>query len=441
MKLKNALMLATLLAIPGSGASAAASSEQPAFSSVLTAPDDVALNVQFARSEARAGRLLSAAAALERVLLSHDNLVDVRLFYIAVLCRLDDIQGAAAQLKLLDASVLTTVQKSEAGHYRRLVSARGPAGRPAPRAGGFLSAGIDFDSNALNMLVNRFDAVTSFPARSGSGNALGGEVHLVVPVDDAGTLALFGTASGYNHAKLTHNGYHFSQIEGQIGAEYTARDHILRTGVVGRRYEAFGARYLDEVGGFASARWIQTPATTWTASLEGVDQSFNEPSLSQLAQFHIISGVRDGSRYVASVDVSHFLSGWSAIGAGVSYEIKSASYKPFAYSALGVGAHWEATLDKGVYVNLNSRIRQFEFDQTDAFFTGVKRKTTRADARLAIGAPLSAFSSEGRTGDFRDDVSLEAAVRYNSRDEKPPLADFDDWGGDLKLVWRFGNRN
>src|SRR5690606_30218498 len=81
-------------------------------------------NLQFAIAEANAGNLLSASAALERILLAQPGASDVRLFYAAVLIRLDDLQAAENQLDELDETKLSQVQRQEARRYRGIIANR-----------------------------------------------------------------------------------------------------------------------------------------------------------------------------------------------------------------------------------------------------------------------------------------------------------------------------
>ena len=90
----------------------------------MAAPDDLALNLAFARSEANAGELLSAAGALERILLAQPNAHQARLFYAAVLYRLGDYQGARQQLNQLDNVELTPLQRAEKERYERSIAKR-----------------------------------------------------------------------------------------------------------------------------------------------------------------------------------------------------------------------------------------------------------------------------------------------------------------------------
>ena len=76
----------------------------------------------------------------------------------------------------------------------------------------------------------------------------------------------------------------------------------------------------------------------------------------------------------------------------------------------------------------------FNFDT----FEPTRREDQRTYARAALGAPISAFSREGATGDIREDLKIEGAVNYTGRETEPPLADFEGWGAELRLIWRFG---
>ena len=88
------------------------------FDAVLAAPDDIELNLEYARRAADAGDLNGAAGALERVLIADPNRHGTRLLYAVVLFRLDDLQGARDQLDLLEPVALTPLQRAEAARYR-----------------------------------------------------------------------------------------------------------------------------------------------------------------------------------------------------------------------------------------------------------------------------------------------------------------------------------
>ena len=107
------------------------------FEAVLAAPDDIDLNLDFARRAADAGDFNGAAGALERVLIADPNRHGARLMYAAVLYRLDDLQGARDQLDLLEPVTLTPLQRAEATRYRARAARAMPgrrSRRPSPPA-------------------------------------------------------------------------------------------------------------------------------------------------------------------------------------------------------------------------------------------------------------------------------------------------------------------
>jgi len=83
------------------------------YAQVMQNPDDPALNAAYARTQIRKGDLLGASTTLERILLSHPEIVDIRLLYAVVLYRLDDPTTALAQLQALDPATLTPAQRAQ----------------------------------------------------------------------------------------------------------------------------------------------------------------------------------------------------------------------------------------------------------------------------------------------------------------------------------------
>jgi hypothetical protein len=67
------------------------------FDAVMAAPDDVELNIAYARAEASQGNLSAAASAMERVLILEPNRHADRLFYAVLLFRLGDYDGARVE--------------------------------------------------------------------------------------------------------------------------------------------------------------------------------------------------------------------------------------------------------------------------------------------------------------------------------------------------------
>jgi len=183
-----------------------------------------------------------------------------------------------------------------------------------------------------------------------------------------------------------------------------------------------------------------TNTTTLSLRAEAVSQEYEEPGIDALSV--ILGGDRDGNRYSAGVSVSHRITSRTTFDASLGYEIKSAGYGPFGYEGPRLGLSLDQRFDKGVYVFATGSARWIEYDEADALFLGgATREDVRTFARLSLGAPLSAFTARGATGDIRETVVVEGAMNYSSRGSSSPLADFDGWGAELRLIWRFGARD
>ena len=207
-----------------------------------------------------------------------------------------------------------------------------------------------------------------------------------------------------------------------------------------RHVRLMGEPQLTEAGVRGDMRWRVTNATTLNLRGEAVSQDYDEPAVDALVG--LLGGDRDGQRYSAGIGVQHRITSRTTVDVSLDYEIKSAGYGPFGYAGPRLGLSIDQRFDKGVYVLAGASTRWIEYDEADAVFLGgATRDDVRTHARLALGAPLSAFTARGATGDVRENVTLEGALNYSRRESSPPLAGFDGWGADLRLIWRFGGRN
>jgi hypothetical protein len=103
-------------------------------------------------------------------------------------------------------------------------------------------------------------------------------------------------------------------------------------------------------------------------------------------------------------------------------------------------ANYHALLGRGSYFDLQGGLRYVVYDFPDfVFLGGTKRHDLRTDARAALGAPLSAFAEEGATGDVRENLIAEAAVSFAERTSRFPILPFHSVGGEVRLVWKFGD--
>jgi hypothetical protein len=406
------------------------------FSAILAAPDDESLNLSYAREQARLGNLSLAASALERILISAPNRHSVRLFHAVVLYRLGDLQGARDELRRLEAVELTALQRAEANSYARRIE----LGQARRSFSGSLSAGFAYENDAAGAYFTAFELVGAPPPEEGVSS----EVSLVLEGRaDIGTSQVwevYGTGLLYDHSAVSGAAIDFQRAGLEVGLARTTRLSRSRIAGLVRHVRLMGEPQLTEAGVGGDSRWRVTNATTLSLRAEAVSQDYDEPGIDALSD--LLGGDRDGERYSAGVGVNHRFTSRTTVDASLGYEVKSAGYGPFGYAGPRLGLSIDQRFDKGVYVFANASARWIEYDEADTVFLGgATRDDVRTHARIALGAPLSAFSARGATGDIRENVTLEGAVNYSRRESSLPLADFDGWGAELRLIWRFGERN
>ena len=430
---RKASLALTLAVALGAGVTTAGAQD---FEAVLAAPDDETLNLAYAQAQARSGNLAIAASTLERILILQPNRHSVRLFYAVVLFRLGDLQNARDELRRLEAVQLTPPQRAEAQSYSRRID----QSSAIRSLSGSLNAGVVYENDAAGAYFTAFDLTGAPPPQDGMSS----EVTLVLDgradIGAGQTWQIYGTGLLYDHAALSGAAIDFQRAGLEVGLTRTTRLTSSRLGTVLRHVRLMGEPQLTEAGVRGDSRWRVTNATTLSLRAEAVSQDYDEPGIDALSG--ILGGDRDGSRYSVGAGISHRFTSRTTFGANLDYEVKSAGYGPFGYAGPRLGLSLDQRFDKGVYVFASGSARWIEYDEADAIFLGgATREDIRTQARVALGAPLSAFTSRGATGDVRENVTLEGAVNYSRHGSSPPLADFDGWGAELRLIWRFGTRD
>lgn len=425
------------IVLAGTGGALAASDASPTFDQILQAPDDVNLNLAYAKAEANNGHLLAAAAALERILMARPNAVSVRLLYIAVLYRLDDLPGARAQLNLLGGSNLTPLQQAELEKYRRRVN----GGSKGTRITGNLAAGFAYDSDAQGALLTQFDnLLLTTPRQEGTALVVSGKVEGSVQLGTVHDLAAYGSLAGYSRTETSGPDDQLQDIDAEIGLTSTDLMKSWKVGAVVHHYRLFGDPYLTEIGAREQMSWRPNTATTLSGSFEIVHQDFDEPLVDALAP--LTGGTHDGWDMSLQGNLAYRLDANSTISAALGYERKTASYRPFSYDAPFVQGGFHALLGRGTYLDVLGNFRWVNYRDVDRFFLfplAKAREDTSFYARAAFGVPLSAFTAAGATGDALEDIALEAALTYSDRNRPLPLADYHSTGAELRVVWHFGD--
>ncbi|MES2441507.1 MAG: hypothetical protein V4574_01640 [Pseudomonadota bacterium] len=130
MAVRNRVLLAALAACAACAAPAAYAQTDPLseLDRQIAASQDTDEGIALARSQLADGELTSAAGTLERVLMNDPHADAALLLHASLLCRLDDVPGARAELAEMRAVTIST------SGWAEVTAACGPLPRPGGRA-------------------------------------------------------------------------------------------------------------------------------------------------------------------------------------------------------------------------------------------------------------------------------------------------------------------
>lgn len=124
-------------------AGVADSADDVTYQDVLQRPNDIDLNIRYARQQMAAGNLAAAASALERILINVPDAHRVRLLYGILLYRLDQMGEALQELEAVDPEYLSPENRQKLARFRR----RAERAQQQVRGDVGVTAGVHFDSN------------------------------------------------------------------------------------------------------------------------------------------------------------------------------------------------------------------------------------------------------------------------------------------------------
>ena len=388
-----------------------------------------------ARQQAQSGDITGATATLERVLLTHQDAHDVRIFYAGLLCQLDDPQGARVEVTKLDKQAIDDKDWNAANAACGGALIRPAAAQPASPTGfaGEAYVGLAYDGDALGPLITQLDLPgVATPTQSGLGLIAGVRGAYKSPAYfDTGGLYAGGSIRGKRSVDGPAQKYMLADIrlgygrQSSGGRQSNGSDYAV--GVVLRHSSLFGNAYVTEYGGQAELGFKTKGDNRIALRGEAVYQDYAKLGPGKQGQ---------GWRFDLSASFEKPLSETSFITTGAAVELKEGKVKEASYTGARIFAAYRGTVgDKGHYFNLSSTLRRIDFKDRPPV---LDRKDTRFFARGAYGLPL------GKSG-----VKLEGAVSYTSRsitnratvNPAPPfpkkLADYGSFGAEVRLLWKF----
>lgn len=357
------------------------------------------------------GDLTGAAATLERALIDHGGAASIRVRYAALLCRLDDPQRARLQL----AQIKGDRSEAQAACGNVQLGATEEAPRSNSWIRGQLAAGLAYDTNAAGALTAQFDIPGgTLPKEDGVAFVASGSLDARFALSD--NVFFYGGLDAVTRNHLGGPDYDYQVGTLNAGFGYRGSRFEVSAGGILRHAIVSGDSYVTEYGGEAQAVLLVGETARFKLRGEILGQDYRN-------NFFLFS--RDGTRYDVALDFGAGAADRFSYVVGGAWERKTAETDELGYKGFRLYAAARAPLSEKVYGTIGANYRHMNYD--DALF-GPDIVEDRFFGRAGIGYRLT------------PQLAVEGAATYTKRDYNPGslLRDFDNVGGELRLVFSFG---
>lgn len=427
---RTILLCSALLApglAPGMTFAGPAVSVEPTYADVMARPDDPALNMAYAMRLVREGHLNSAAATLERVLLSHPEADDVRVTYMIVLYRLDDLAGAKREADVLKGRKLSGPLAAEYARYaERIVAIAKPT-----RFSAYLGSGVRVDSNVTtttdeNGLKPRDGDVAyvsmagiAVEHRPGSG-----------PID-----AVFAQLNLGSRLNADHSEYNLWTGAAEAGLEKRFGGLVLRVSGFANLAAIDRDLFSRDVGARAQLSYEINGQLKAVGGIEGAYTTYSDIDIAANETKHDGGRVRVTGGFVfQATDQHQFL-------VQIGRTEKDAVDDAYAYTSTDIEAKWLGTFVGGQYMSAGIRLAAVDYDGYDTEYETVRQDDVLR-ARVSYGLPvrtLGGWMGIDTSGAFFNfgDLVLQTSIDYVDQDSNVGDFSYSNLGADVMLTRRF----
>lgn len=415
-----------------------------AFERILAAPEDVDLNLAYARERIAAGDLKEGAAAIERILLQRPELHEVRVLYGLVLYRMGMYDRARFELeKALESDMLSQTVRAEAEAYLARINRE----QRLTRGSLTVSVGVEYDRNRnqspssgqiLFSIPNASANPTSFFTTVLDADPRNGDVAWIASVSgrltrDLGSQdghTLHAEAGYYRSDKVEVDNLDLDAINLALGGTWNWGRFSVTPRFRGSQIWLEGKDYLRAYGGELEILMRVRPDLRAYLVFRGEDEDFRATPNFQSAP------LRTGRRLSARPGVAWNFSPTMALRAEGLIMDKKGQAGFESYERYGAFAQHSWLLGRGAFSLIGGWAEKSEYDSLDPFIGPIVRDEWLYRARVSIGAPLS-FFAPGLSGGIGD-INLIAQYEYETVDSNIINFDYDTHKVSLLLSKRFG---
>ncbi len=399
------------------------------FEQILSAPENVQLNIDYARQQIAAGDLKEAGATLERILLLNPTYYDVRVLYGLVLYRLGLYDRARYELELaLESGELPGPLAAEAETYLKRIRYEQ---RPT-RGALTITTGVDYETNR-NQSPSGGEVLFSLPNPFVPGQFATTTLGANPKVDD---FAFVVSAQGrLQHDLGTQEGsllhadvgfYHSDKMEVDnldldvatlaVGGTWYSGNWSFTPRVRGGFYWLDGDDYLATYGGDFEVAYRWTPRFMTYANARGEYEDFRDTS-----NFGAASE-RTGRRISGRLGATWRFTSSQKLTVEGLYADKNGEEPYESYNRYGVHAQHSWLLGRGAFSMVGVWAENSAYDGPDNFITPlITRDEWLYRGRFTLGAPIS-FFAPGLPEAVKD-ITLIAQYEYETVDSN--IINFD----------------
>jgi hypothetical protein len=298
------------------------------YADVLKDPDNIDLNFRFAQTQIRQGNVRGASATLERILLLDPNRPEVRLLYVVVLFRLDNLQDAERELLAVRDLPMKASLKQEIEGFLSQIQQR----RKRMRYNVLVSFGAQYDWNGNTAPRSNSRQVSDSRLRVGEADERHHERSyngtMQVGFDyDLGLQrrhSLHSTVTAYRSAHTNEDQLELQAVTWNVGPTLTYEPVTIDPQFSVTKVRLARQRYLTVYRLENGASWQVTKKTALTALAGWEFQHFNSLHVS------LTAAERQGRQLDMKLGVTHLLEPTVRIGgmSGITTKMPSAISMP-----------------------------------------------------------------------------------------------------------------
>lgn len=402
------------------------------FERILAAPEDVELNLAYAKQRIAAGDLKEGAAAIERILLIRPELHEVRVLYGLVLYRMGMYDRARFELeKALESDMLSDTIRAEAEAYLARIKRE----QRLTRATITFTAGVEYDKNR-NQSPSSGQVLfldIPLPAEGENGDAawiasVSGRLVHDLGSQDGHTLHAEG--GYYRSDKVEVDTLDLDAVSLALGGTWNRGRFSVTPRVRGSFLWLENEDFLSTYGGELEILMRVRPDFRTYVTFRGEDEKFRATTNFQS------SVLRSGRRLSVRPGAAWNFSPTMALRVEGLFMDKKGEVGFESYDRYGVFAQHSWLISRGAFALVGGWAEKSDYDAVDIF---VSPSTVREEwlyrGRVSVGAPLSFFAPNlpGAVGD----INLIAQYEYETVDSNILNYDYDTHKVSLLLSKRF----